>query len=182
MSLLGWRGVAPALLLLRAVMLPSVALAQAGYYVTPSFSLGAVYDDNVFSTSSHPKADFISRFTPGIQAGYQSAPLTLLGRYTFDAEIYADHPELDNAQVRQQPSIEFRYLPTRPLTLSVNGSYFETQTPRELNGLTGLEVGRRRAQSFSFAPSIAYQFDALTSGKGGYTFTRDELAGGVSTG
>lgn len=181
MGMVGWRGGLLGLVLLGMICVPTVALAQAGFYVTPSFSFGEVYDDNIFSTASQPESDFISRFTPAIQAGYQSAPLTLLGRYSFDAEIYAKHPDLNAAQVRQQASIELKYLPTRPLTLSVNGRYFETQTPSELNVLTGLQVGRSRASSFSLAPSVAYQFDPLTTGTGGYTFSTDELDGGVST-
>jgi len=179
MPRLGWR--IGALALLGGVLVPTVALAQAGFYFTPSFSFAEVYDDNLFFTASNPESDFISRFTPAIQAGYQSDPLTILGRYSFDAEVYADHPELNSPQVRQRASIDLNYLPTRLLTLSFNGGYFETQTPSELNVLTGLQVGRSRAHSRSFAPSLVYQFNPLTTGTGGYTFTRDEASGGVST-
>jgi len=179
MPRLGWR--IGALALLGGVLVPTVALAQAGFYVTPSFSLEQVYDDNLNSTASNHESDFISRFTPAIQAGYQSEPLTILGRYSFDAEVYADHPELNSPQVRQRASIDLNYLPTRLLTLSVNGTYTQTQTPRELNSLTGLEAGRASGKSLSLGPSITYQFDPLTSISGSYAFTRDELAGGTST-
>ena len=181
MGMVGRRGGLLGLVLLGMTCVPTVVLAQAGFYVTPSFSFGEVYDDNIFSTASKPESDFITRFTPTIQAGYQSKPLTVLGRYTFDSEIYPDHPDLTNAQVRQRASAELTYLPIRPLTLAVNGSYAETQTPSELNVLTELQVGRSRASSLSLAPSVAYQFDPLTTGTGGYTFSRSELSGGVST-
>jgi len=181
MGMVGWRGGLLGLVLLGMTCVPTVVLAQAGFYVTPSFSFGEVYDDNIFSTASKPESDFITRFTPTIQAGYQSEPLTVLGRYTFDSEIYPDHPDLTNAQVRQRASAELKYLPIRPLTLAVNGNYAETQTPSELNVLTELQVGRSRASSLSLAPSVAYQFDPLTTGTGGYTFSRGELSGGVST-
>lgn len=176
---MGSRGVAPALILLGGILVPIVARAQAGSYVTPSFSVARVYDDNLFSTSSQREKDFISRLSPEIQAGYQSARLTLLGRYTFDTEVFADHPELTTAQARQQASTEFQYLPTRLLTLAFDSEYLDTQTPGEFNATTGLEVGRARAQRFSLSPSIAYRFDPLTAGTGGYVFTKDELAGGV---
>lgn len=172
-----------ALSLLGVLIVPTMAQAQAGFYVTPSFSLAEVYDDNLFSTSSRlkPEKDVISRFSPGLQAGYQSTPLTLLGRYTFDAEVFANHPELTGAQTRQQASIESQYLPTQWLKLAFTSEYVETPTPRELNKQTGLEGGRVRAQRYSFSPSIAYGFDAFTAGTGGYTFTKDEQSGGVAT-
>ena len=176
-----WHGMALVIMLLGGVLAPSAALAQAGFYVTPSLSIGEVYDDNIFSRATQRKNDFIARFTPTVQAGDQSEPLTLLGRYSFDAERYENHPELTKAQMRQRASIEFRYLPIRPLTLSINGNYTKTQTPQDLNVLTGVEAERRRAQSYSFAPSIAYRFDPRTSTIGAYTFTRSELAGSVST-
>src|SRR5262249_6020461 len=112
--------------LLGGLMIPPMVWAQAGFYVTPSFSFSEVYDDNLFSTPSHTQGgrqdDFISRFSPGIQVGYKSTPLTLLGSYSFDAEVFADHAERTTAQARQRASIDWQYLPSRLLTLSLTGS------------------------------------------------------------
>ncbi|MBI3325782.1 MAG: outer membrane beta-barrel protein [Nitrospinae bacterium] len=168
--------------LLGGVIVPTLAWAQPGFYVTPSLSLAAVYDDNLFSTPSGRgrEQDIIMRFSPGIQAGYQSTPLTLLGRYTFDAEVFADHPDLTTPQARQRASMEVQYLPTRLLTLALTSEYVQTETPGELNLTTGLEGGRVRAQSYSFSPSVAYRFDPLTGGTGGYAFTKTEQSGGVT--
>lgn len=173
-------GAALAVVLLGAVLVPGLAGAQPGVFVTPSFSIAEVYDDNLFFTPSRREKDLISRFSPGIQAGYQSVPLTLLGRYTFDAEIYPDHPELDDAQVRQEAGIEFRSRPNRTLTLSFDGAFLETQTPGQLNVATGILVGRVRAQRLSAKPGVAYEFDPLTAGAAEYTLTEDELSGGVT--
>ncbi|MBI2827637.1 MAG: hypothetical protein HYX77_00005 [Acidobacteria bacterium] len=181
MHLAAWRGIVLALVLPVGAFTPTVVLAQTGFYLIPAFSAAEVYDDNLFAAPSHREADFISRLSPGIQAGYRTAPLTLEGRYSFDAEIYARHPELNDAQVRQATSIDFRYLPTRAVTLSAGVAYSETHVPRELNVETGLATGRVRAYRLSFSPSIAYRFDPRTAGTGGYTFTKDEVAGGIST-
>lgn len=184
----GWRtrilvrpGIALALTLLAGVLFPGVARGQAGFYVTPSLGVGQVYDDNLFSTSSDRKRDFISRFSPGMEAGYRSAPLTLLGRYSFDAEVYAEHPELNDPQVRQEAGLEFRYLPTRVLTLGLNGSYLRTLTPSELNVTTGIVAGRVRAQRISTTPSGTVRFDPLTTGTVDYTFVHDDVSGGSTT-
>lgn len=181
MRILGRRAFPLALTILGGVLAPTVAFTQAGFYVTPSASVTEVYDDNLFSTSSQREKDFISRFSPGILAGYQSTPLTLLGRYTFDAEVYADHPELNDAQVRQEASLDFRYLPIPVLTLGVKAAYLATQTPQEFNVQTGVAAGRAGAKRYTVNPSISYRYDPLTAGTMDYAFTRDELAGGIST-
>ncbi len=181
MRLLRRRCLAIPLALLGALSAPTAALAQSGFYLTPAFSVAEVYDDNIFSTPSSRESDFISRFTPDIQAGYRSAPLTLLGRYTLDAEVFAEHAELNSAAARQLASIDLRYLPTPRLTLSLTGSYVDTHTPGELNVESAIEVRRARAQRLSGGPSAAYRFDARTEGTLDYMFSRDQLEGGVTT-
>jgi hypothetical protein len=181
-------------MLLGTGLVPDVALGQAGFYLTPSLSVSEVYDDNVFFDERR-EGDVISRFTPSLEAGYRSAPLTLLGRYSFTAEVFAKLTEQTNPQARQQAALELRYLPTRLLTLSLRTTYIEThnpenisqvtevetQPPEEGNQATGVELGRRRTTSFSVSPSVAYRFSRLLSGTGGYAFTRTEQSGGTTS-
>jgi hypothetical protein len=155
--------------------------AQSDLYATPSLAVAEIYDDNLFFSSSAPQEDRILRLSPAIDAGYRSAPMTVHGRYTFDAERYARHPELDDNQVREHTALDFRYEATRLLTLSADASYLKTQTPGELTPETGLEFGRARAERFFFSPSLVYQFDRLTAGTTTYRFTRDKLAGGIGS-
>ena len=42
------------------------ASAQAGWYVTPSLTLSEEFDDNVFYSSTDPRADLVSRASPGV--------------------------------------------------------------------------------------------------------------------
>lgn len=181
MQLPPWRSRWLLLASLVGVFVPTAALAQAGYYVTPSFSFTETYNDNILLTASNGKGDFISRFTPGILAGYESAPLTLLGGYNFDGEIFAHNTDLNAAMARQNASLDFKYLPTQLLTLALKGDYTETLAPRELNVLSGIAGGRARANHFLLDPSMTYRFDPLTKGTVGYTFTKDRLSGGVTT-
>lgn len=176
-------------MLLLAVLVWSILFPMAtawgqttGFYVTPSFSVSEVYDDNIFSRTSDSRreSDFITRFIPAVQAGYQSVPLTVLGRYSLNAEVFARHQALNNEQARHLAALDLRYIPLRPLTFSANASYTRTQTPGELNPLTGIEAPRSRAESFAFSPSIGYQLDPLTSISGQHSFTRNKQRGGVS--
>src|SRR6059036_3549885 len=153
------------------------------YYVVPSLSIGEVYDDNLFfSPSSRRQSDWFTRVSPSILAGYQSTPLTLMARYTFDSEFYNRHQELTTAQMRQQGSIELKSRPSPSLSLSTIGNYFQTRTPFELNALTGtgVAVRRVRADSYSANPSLEYRLDSLTKAKGDYLYSKYLIQGGTS--
>jgi TonB dependent receptor len=193
--------------------------AQAGWYVTPSLSLSESYDDNIFSAQEHisktavspavptepnPQAtpiavnaprskddDFIFTATPGLEAGYQSEPFTLLAGYKFGAEVYAKRSELNSAPARQQLSLQGSYLPDPLLTLSLGGGYFESKYARELNttavsvqtGLpvTGLERGRARAETYFARPTASYSIDPVTTLTGGYGFAHSHEVGTPSS-
>src|SRR2546426_11649069 len=154
--------------------------AAEGFYITPSLSVGEIYDDNIFFRSTQREKDFFTRVSPVLQAGYQSTPLTLLGGYTFDSEFYSKHSELTTAQVRQRGVIELKAMPDQVLTLSVSGAYYQTKTPQELNLTTGLATSRVRAERSTTNPAFTYRYDPLTTAKGDYTFTKDLFAGGIT--
>src|SRR3989441_7289369 len=173
-----WLRVVFAQVFVAGVLLPTASPAQTGYYLTPSLSVAEVYDDNLFYTPSPRTQDFFTRTSPGLKAGYQSAPLTVEGSYTFDSEIYKQHKELTTPLVRQRGSIELKATPDQVLTLSVPVSFFQTRTPTELNLQTGLAVGRVRAERYTTNPAFTYRYDPLTTAKGDYTYAKDLLAGG----
>src|SRR5437667_528672 len=164
------------------VLLPSAAPAQTGYYLTPSLSVAEVYDDNLFYSPSPRTHDVFTRISPGLKAGYLSAPLTVEGSYAFDSEIYSQHSELTTSLVRQRGLIELKATPVQVLTLSLPVSYFQSRTPTELNLTTGLAVGRVRAERYTTNPGFTYRFDPLTTAKGDYTYSKDLLAAGITAG
>jgi hypothetical protein len=153
---------------------------QAGFYLTPSISLAGEFDDNVFVTASRTRSDFITRFTPGLELAYRSEPLTLLARSSFDAEVFADNTQLDDAAARKRANLEFRYLPDRRLTLSLDASYIDTTTPTGLAGAVGLQFARRNATELVVTPAAAYQFTTVDTGKLRYYFARDTIEDGVT--
>jgi len=177
-----WLRVAFAQVFVAGVLLPTAAPAQTGYYLTPSLSIAEVYDDNVFYSPSPRTHDFFTRISPGLKAGYQSAPLTVEGSYAFDSEVYSQHSELTTPQVRQRGLIELKATPVQVLTLSLPVSYFQSRTPTELNLTTGLAVGRVRAERYTTNPGFTYRFDPLTTAKGDYTYSKDLLAARITAG
>ena len=163
-----------------------------GYYLLPSFRLTEEFDSNIFATSSNREWDFITRFSPGLAAGYRSEPFTLLLNGGFDAAIYARNPELDDATQGWHLGLDSIYRPIRPLAFGLTVSYIKTETPSTLPvpvGLaptilapaTVLEFGLVRATFLTVAPSVAYQFTPTTWGTAAYSYIHDTIEGGVPT-
>jgi hypothetical protein len=170
-----------ALAILGGVFLPATVTAWPDLYLRGALSVAGVEDDNLFFTAVRPERDFISRVTPEIEAGSLGPRMSLTGRYTFDAERFAEHPELTTPRARQNASIDLKSDPARSLALTVHGEYVSTLTPGDLNLQTGLTAGRLRARRLSAGPSLKYRFSPLTSGTVAYTQTRDDLSGGLAS-
>jgi hypothetical protein len=186
------------LFLIGAVLFPAVAAGQVtlgqlippvekaapkppeGFYVTPSLSVGQLYDDNLFFSSTNRRQDFFTRVSPGIQAGYQSTPFTFMGGYTSDSEFYSKHTELTTLQMRQRALFDLKVMSTESLRFSATGTYSKTNAPWELNTFTGVALVRVRADRLALDPSISYRFDPLTTAKGDFTISRDRMVNAIS--
>ncbi len=152
----------------------------ADVYVKPSLSTGVVYDDNVFfSPRERRQDDVILRISPGLQAGYHSTPLSIVGNYRFDSEVFHRFTEFNSAQQRQYGNIELTARPSSRLTISNDVGYFQTRTPFDLNALTGVLIQRIRAERYLVNPGVDYRIDPLTRMGGGYAYTKDLLQGGI---
>ncbi|MBI4169193.1 MAG: hypothetical protein HY510_04570 [Acidobacteria bacterium] len=172
----------PGVLICGSLFLHGAASAQSALSVDGALSLTGVEDDNLFSTPGAGARDRISRLTPQVGADYRSARLSLAGRYAFDAERYAEHPELDTSRARQHLMIDLSARSSRRVTLSVHGDYLTTLTPGgDLNLATGLAAGRARARRREVRPSIEWRSGPVTGGSVTYTQTLDDLAGGVAS-
>ncbi|HEV8586834.1 MAG TPA: hypothetical protein VGT02_17875 [Methylomirabilota bacterium] len=155
------------------LLVPGVAHAQAGWYVTPAVSVAEEFDDNVFSSASNRKWDLISRFSPSLKAGYQSKPFTLLGSAGIDAEYFAQRPELSGEANRKRLGLTLQYVPELTTTFDLAASVIQTETPTDLQVLTGIERPRGTTTQWTVAPSAIHKFTPITSGDVGYSFSED---------
>ncbi len=159
------------------LLLPATAWGQAGYYLHPALSVAEYYDDNVFRSVSKRQDDMVTRFGAGADVGYESAPLTLLGHYRFASEIYAKHPELNEAFILQDAGAKFAYLPTRLWTLGFVGGWVDTKLPETINVPTGILGERLRTRSYYVSPSIQHAWDPRTTLSTFYTFNNTTQEG-----
>jgi len=156
---------------------PVICQAQSVRYLTPSVSIGGIYDDNIFFSPVQKEEDFVLRLSPEVEAGYETDRLELYGLYTFDAEAYADNSDLNDALMRQHVAIDYLYKLSQLLTLGMYSTYDETEAPGVLNLVTGVNPGRNHARRFSIGPSLDYRLNPRTNLGLNYSFTRDKLAG-----
>lgn len=166
-----------------ALLFPTTAWAQAGWYYLPSVTLSETFDDNINARTVTPMADWISRLTTALKVGYRSTPLTLLATSSLNAEAFAIHPEFSGLN-QKSFGLEFQGVPARPLTLRFNGLFTQTQTPSDITQSLGLalELERNPTTQLSLAPSLTYRFDLRTSGDVSYGFTQTESRGVETTG
>lgn len=164
--------------------------APAGFYVTPSLTLREGYDDNIQSVpqgSPDKESDYIFRTEPGIIAGYQSAPFSLLAGYRVAADVYAEHPDFDVFPSRQEATLTMDYFPTQRLNLNVRGGFQQSQYAGQLNsaavgdqtGLTptGIENGRSRTELYYAGASTSYELSPLNRFLTDYSFVHSDQVG-----
>jgi hypothetical protein len=157
------------------------AAAGADFDFKGRLAVAGVQDDNIFYTSQAEQSDVITRVTPEIEAGARSERFSLAGKFSLDAERFAEHTELDTNQARQFAGLDLESRLSRPVTFALHGDYLSTLSPGDLNLATGLAGGRARARRLAVNPSVKWKSSAVTAGTISGTFSKDDLAGGVAT-
>jgi len=165
---------------LAAALSPCAAAAQPTVQFIPSIAFMNSYDDNVFLTSSAGEPDVITRVTPGIALQVDRPLETVKSHYRIDAERYVNHPSLTTANGRHDAAFDIRSKRIRGAILAAEADFATTNTPNELNTLSGLTVGRARASRLNVNPSVLRELDRNTSIKLAYAYARDRIQAGPS--
>jgi hypothetical protein len=160
------------------MLLNSELWAQYRIIAEPSLEIVQVHDDNLFLSAKEPARDVILRVRPALEVRFESPRLSAGGTYGFDSERFADHSGLTNSRARQRGSVSVHYRFDPRLTLALDGGYMDTDTPGELNILTGLAASRVRVQQLNFGPSARYRISPQMSAHVSFSSTTEKLAGG----
>jgi hypothetical protein len=165
-------------LVLMAILSCAEMRGQYRVAIEPSVEITQVHDDNLFFSAANPAADRVLRLRPGFDLRLESPRWSAAGAYAFDSERYADHSSLSNGRARQRGSLSVRYHVDPRLTIAVAGGYTDTNTPAELNILTGLAAARARVKHLDFSPSAVYRVSPRLSAHAAVTSTSEKYAGG----
>ncbi len=137
---------------------------------TPTLTVTEEFNDNIFLNNDNREWDFITRFTPGLTLELED-PLYRLGlNYSFTADVFARHPDLDHAFDAHNLLLDGLYRATPRLTLTLTDTFtFDTNT--NLISSEAVATGRTRAFSNALAGGAAYALDPRTTLRGTVSWT-----------
>ncbi|MGH9435565.1 MAG: hypothetical protein ACRD06_06165 [Terriglobia bacterium] len=141
----------------------TTAPVQGGFTATPFVSLSTTYDDNLFLSTTNRQSDTILSVAPGALLDYHSRRTDFNLLYSFSADKFFHHSDLDSLVDEQQGTIGLHHQFTRRLELGFTGGYFVTHSPGQLSPESGLIVGRNRATNTTLQPELAYDLSATSS-------------------
>jgi hypothetical protein len=124
-------------------------------YARVALGFTQIYDTNIFIVplSQHPQSDLVSRFGPTFEVGRRSRRLDLTAKYGLAAERYAERTDLNKDLAHQDGGLRIRYDVTPRTEFTLDAQFVDTQTPQDLNLMTGITAGRGRAERL-FAHSV----------------------------
>lgn len=163
---------------------PEVAKTEAEEHVEgPSYGrimlmFAQSYDDNIFAVpeSQHPQSDLVARFGPTFEVGRHTRRLEMNAKYGMAAERYFEQITLNTDVARQEGVFDVDYHASPRTEVRLDGGYVDTQSPRELNLTTLVNVGRARGERLSLHSGIAQAISPVTQFSADYTISNDTLA------
>jgi hypothetical protein len=155
--------------LLGLSLAPAAARAD-GFQVSPGLTLAESYDDDLAPGGSGPASAFFTVASPTVALGYAGQRFTLLAHGALDAEALDKAPFRHTPFLRLASDANLTWLATERLTLTANGTFWDTNTPRDVNVVTGFNphgaqvAGSERAWSTSGEAGLSYAFSERARG------------------
>ncbi len=162
---------------LLVMLAPLPALAQQGFQFVPGITLSEAYDDDL--APAGPKAIF-TELSPTTTLGYGSERFSLVGHAALDAEAADAAPFAQTPFLRFASDAQLMGRLTDRLTFNANGTFWDTNTPRDINVLTGIDPGAERANAESGEASFDYWFTQRVRGQIDGSFL-SSYEGGLTT-
>src|SRR4029434_4777561 len=145
------RAAAVTTLFIAAIIFQAVgAAAQSHVEAVPSWTIGSIYDDNLFAQTQGDAGHMLT-LRPGLGTAIDTPRLSLSSLFTFDAQR-SNHRDLTMIDARRHGDATLKYRTTPMTTLGLVGQYDRTATPGEINIGTGILSERRQAQRWSVSP------------------------------
>jgi hypothetical protein len=142
----------------------------------PTITVTGEYNDNIFLDNNRRASDFIIGITPGARLILETATYRWAAGYSFTAEKYLDHSELDSAVQQQHFFLQgFQRVDPR-LTLTLSEVFVESHNSNVVTEV-GIAVGRRTSRSNVLTPGLTWQFSPQTSLAAGFSYELQRFDG-----
>lgn len=155
---------------------------RAPFVLYPSITFSGEYNDNIFLNNSRRESDFIVGATPALSLFLESTTYRWAAGYSFTAEKYWEHSELDEVFQRQTFFLEGSQRLTPRLTLTLS-EVFNTSKDTNPGAQQIVAVGRRTSWTNTLSPGLTWQFAPRTSLTTGvsWVMSRYDGAGAVDS-
>jgi hypothetical protein len=141
-------------------------LRKSPMTLTPSVTVSEEYNDNVFLDNTKKEWDLITRITPGVSFEVGDPTYRLAAGYFFTADLYARHPELNQAFDAHSFIGDALWKVSPRLTLNAFDTFTLT-TDTNLVNQESVATGRNRSYSNYMGGGASYLLTPLTSLRGG---------------
>jgi predicted porin len=150
---------------------------QGWLTLTPTFTLGMAYNDNVDLTSDDKHSDFILGLTPGVTVAIQRPGFRLLGGYQVSGEVYLDETDRSDFGKEQNFFADLFYQVSPSVTFTLSDQFVYS---RDSNSITsgGVSVGFQDAFRNTLAPRLRWQATQTTGVSLAASYTLIRFTGG----
>jgi hypothetical protein len=136
--------------------------ARGPLVLTPSIAITEQYNDNIFSNNANKQSDFITQFTPGLTLQIQHPGFQWFSAFSFTAEIYADHSELNNAANQLSFLTSVNYQATQRVSLSLTEGFNYGRNGTNL-ATSGVSSGRQESWNNVLSAGLGIQLTPRTT-------------------
>ena len=169
------RAVVTAIVVTSTVFVAEHASAQSRVDVVPSVAVANIYDNNLFAQTEGGAGNLL-RLRPGIEANVLTPRLTLGSFATFDAQR-SNHADLNTFDARRHGDFALQYRTTPRTTVGTVASYDRTETPGELNLITGILSDRLQAHRWEVTPTFTHMLAPRLAFSASYSWTEEDQDG-----
>ena len=152
--------------LLLLLVRPQASFAQWRTELTPSVSVGELYDDNIYLDSTDEKSDYITTVTPGLNLNVLSEHSQLELAYAPTFVWYAEEDQ--NNTVRHLGSVTYGQDLSQHWRFDLTETYLRSEEPIETTEeVEGVRSTRNTYERIGGSASLRYLFgpeNALTMG------------------
>ncbi len=135
--------------------------------ITPSLSLGSLYDDNIDLDNTDEQSDWIFTLTPGVVFNVASQKNNFSLNYAPSIVRYKERDENDT--VRHAASMTFNQALTQNLEFRISDTYLKSEEPlEETENIIGVRRTRESYQRNNGDVSMRYSFGSSNMFEVGY--------------
>ncbi|HEX5110368.1 MAG TPA: hypothetical protein VFV95_18080, partial [Vicinamibacterales bacterium] len=146
------------------------AVAQTRFTVVPTFSVAAVYDDNLFA-DTEGSAGKMLQFRPSLEGSYATPRFLFMSLYSQDM-LRSNFSTLNTVDARRHAFLQTSFRSSPLTTFALLGRYDRSETPGEI-GITGILGDRQTAERWQVSPNLVRRINPVMVLTAGYDFTRE---------